>query len=61
MVLRQTRNATLGALLGLYGSTWAIAAITAATAKPVTGCACITIGLACALLGALAGAAVEEF
>lgn len=42
-MVRQTRNATLGALAGLYGSTWAIAALAASTGRPVTGVACITI------------------
>lgn len=57
---RQARNATIGGLIGLYGSTWPIAWIALGTGRPVTGAACITIAAALGLFGGLAGAAVSE-
>ncbi|MBF7012558.1 hypothetical protein QUC32_23195 [Novosphingobium resinovorum] len=60
MPYRITRNALIGALGGLYASTWLTAGIAASTGRPVVGCACITIGFGCGILGALAGAVTGD-
>lgn len=61
MSARTFRNVSGGSLAGVLAGAWASAGLSVAMGKPVTGCACITIALAFGLLGALVGAAVEEF
>jgi hypothetical protein len=61
MIHRTLRKATIGALVGLVGGAWACSGLSLAMGAPIAGCACITITLAFGLLGALAGAACEEF